>query len=96
MQRGNRLELVSKWLGHNPVPPHVRPRRRGGDCQQNPCITYRHYWTDPVMLQDTVPRQEEEAEEEADAALYDALRAKIEECERLQSMLRGLSAAPPP
>lgn len=92
MQRGNRLESVSKWLGHSTVRCVCLDSTRV--CPENPAITYRHYWTDPVALQCTRPSEEPPSEEdaaEADTALYDALRAKIEECERLQSMLRDMS-----
>ena len=92
MERGNRLEAVAKWLGH-----------------KNPCITYRHcagrraarlprpHWTHPVPTAPTAPAPEAQAAEEeaVNASMYEALRAKVEECDLLGRMLLALAAEAP-
>jgi integrase len=78
MQHGHRLEHVARFLGH-----------------RTPLTTYRHYWTDPdvgiqmhlVGGEEPVVEDKEGGGSATDAALYEALQAKIEECEALRRLL---------
>lgn len=80
MERGSRLECVSRWLGH-----------------RSPNVTFRHYWTSteggirwdgPSPEDDRRPNggapPSSSSAAAADDLLYDALRAKVEECEALR------------
>lgn len=74
MQRGNRLECVARWLGH-----------------RTPTVTYAHYWTDPdaglVHFDHKADNDDDSVATATDAALYEALQAKVQECEMLRQML---------
>lgn len=90
MARGHRLECVSRWLGH-----------------KTPTVTYRHYWTDHEvgiqMHRDPVVAEEgggggggdgDSSMATTEAALYEALQAKVQECEMLRQLL--LAGVSPP
>ena len=74
MQQGNRIECVARWLGH-----------------QSPAVTFRHYWTDGPhqVLPAAFVAGNETRNVNLDHALYQALEAKVVECERLEAQLKG-------
>ena len=91
MAQGARLECVARFLGH-----------------RSPLTTYRHYWTDPSVglqmhLDGGAPppaaaassSSSAAADDGDSAALYAALRAKVDECDALRRLLVG-GAAPAP